>query len=447
VVEDVKLLEGCVCALGGSGVHMKIISYNARGVGGFEKRNEVRKLVGEKKPFVLCLQESKLSVVDDVIVKSLWGSSSSGYSFQPSLGASGGLVIVWDTDCVEVLSSSSFAHVLVIRGRVVQTGQDFVIANVYSPCDSVGKQLLWERLLLFAQNNTTANLCICGDFNSVRSMEERKGRGTVFRQNDTDIFNRFIDDSLLVDLPICGRLFTWYRGDGYVMSRLDRFLLSVNWCSAWPNCIQVAHQRGLSDHVPLVVSMAADNWGPRPFRMLKCWADFPGYSQFVRDNWTSFNVEGWGAFVLKEKLKLIKTKLKDWHRQHSKNLESRCTLVKERMSILDTKGEWSDLLEEEVSELVDLSYSLHSMSRTQTSVCWQQARLKWLQEGDANTNFFHGVMSSRRRHNAIQLLQVNGVQVEGVENIREAVVHHFSSHYKATNEVRPGVEGLRFRQL
>jgi len=34
---------------------MKIISYKVRGLGGFEKRNEVRKLVGEKKPFVLCL--------------------------------------------------------------------------------------------------------------------------------------------------------------------------------------------------------------------------------------------------------------------------------------------------------------------------------------------------------------------------------------------------------
>lgn len=135
--------------------------------------------------------------------------------------------------------------------------------------------------------------------------------------------------------------------------------------------------------------------------MLKCWADFPGYSQFVRDNWRSFNVEGWGGFVLKEKLKLIKCKLKEWHQQHTRNLESRCTTVKERMSFLDTKGETSTLLEEEMSELIDLSASLHSLSRIQTSMCWQQARLKWLQEGDANTNFFNGVMSSRRRHNAI----------------------------------------------
>jgi len=117
------------------------------------------------------------------------------------------------------------------------------------------------------------------------------------------------------------------------------------------------------------------------------------------------------------------------------------------MLFLDTKGETSSLLEEEVSELIDLSASLHSMSRIQTSLCWQQARLKWLKEGDTNTIFFNRVMSSRRRHNVIQLLQVNGVQVKGVQNVREAVLHHFSSHYKATDVVRPCVEGLRFRRL
>jgi len=60
-----------------------------------------------------------LSVADDVIVKSIWGSSSSGYSFQSSVGASGGLLTMWGKGCVEVLSTSSFAHGLVIRGRVL----------------------------------------------------------------------------------------------------------------------------------------------------------------------------------------------------------------------------------------------------------------------------------------------------------------------------------------
>jgi len=53
----------------------------------------------------------------------------------------------------------------------------------------------------------------------------------------TLIFLISLEDGSLLDLPICGRLFTWYRGDGVSMSRLDRFLLSDNWCNVWPNCI------------------------------------------------------------------------------------------------------------------------------------------------------------------------------------------------------------------
>jgi hypothetical protein len=225
-----------------------------------------------------------MSVVDDLLINNIWGCSSVGYSFQPSIGASGGLVSIWDCNVVEVASTTSFPHVLVIRGRVLQTSQEFIIANVYAPCDTAEKQVLWDQLLQFVVNNGDANLCLCGDFNAVRSSEERRGRGYVFRQCDTKFFNNFIDDGALVDLPLCGRLFTWYRGDGVSMSRLDRFLLSYNWCLVWPNCIQVGNQRGLSDHVPLELYVDEDNWGPRPLRMLKCWADFPRYEQFVREN-------------------------------------------------------------------------------------------------------------------------------------------------------------------
>jgi len=56
-------------------------------------------------------------------------------------------------------------------------------------------------------------------------------------------------------------------------------------------------------------------------------------------------------------------------------------------------------------------------------------------------------MSSRRRRNAIQLLQVNGVQVKGVLQIREVVFNHFSFHYKTISVERSEMEGLNFNRL
>lgn len=409
---------------------MKVVSFNARGLGGGEKRAEIRRLVNEKHPFVLCIQETKLSVIDDWIIKYLWAVSPYGFSYQPSSGASGGLVTIWDSTRIDVWCSMSFGHTLIIKGSIIQSGEHFVLVNVYAPCDLLAKRVLWERLTLFVNNNNDVCLCVCGDFNSVRSIDERKGRGVGFRQADADCFNKFIDDSFLIDLPICGRLFTWYRGDGVSMSRLDRFLLSDKWCGTWPNCIQVAYQRGLSDHVPLMLHVDVANWGPRPLRMIKCWADFPGYDDFVREKWGSLSITGRAGFVLQQKLKSLKLSLKGWHQTHTKNMDSKILGVKNRIAQLDEKGEHNVLLDVEITELHDLSISLHSLSRVQNSITWQQSRLHWLHEGDANTKFFHGLMSQRRRYNSINLVSVDGVGIEGVQNIRAAVFNHFSSHFQ-----------------
>ena len=130
-------MEGCfdvVCFV------MKIISWNVRGLGIFEKRREVCHLVREKKkPFIICIQETKLSVFDFTVCKSLWGDEYVDFSFQPSVGASGGLVSMWDTNEVEVWSSMSFDHVLMILGCFVKTGEQFAVFNVYAPCDSLSQ--------------------------------------------------------------------------------------------------------------------------------------------------------------------------------------------------------------------------------------------------------------------------------------------------------------------
>jgi exonuclease III len=403
--------------------------------------------VFEKKPLVLCLQETKMEFLNEQLVKLLWGDSVHNFSYQPSVGASGGLVTVWDMSRVDVTSSFSFSHVLVIKGKDLLTGEDFVIFNVYAPCDSEAKKVLWGNLLLHIQNNNDVCICVCGDFNSMRSVDERKGRAMSFKHTDAEVYNKFINDSLLIDLPICGRLFTWYRGDGVSMSRLDRFLLSNKWCDIWPHCIQVAYQRGLSDHVPLMLHVDEINWGPRPLRMLKCWSDLPGYADFVREKWATFNCQGWAGFVLQQKLKMIKSSLKEWHSQHVQNMEGRMNEVKAKMSVLDAKAEIVDLQEAETAELHDLSVSLHSMARLQNSISWQKSRMNWLQEGDANTKKFHNYMSHRRRHNSIHSVYVNGGHVEGVHAIRTAVFNHFSNHFRSSDVMRPGVEGLNFRKL
>jgi len=142
---------------------MNIISYNVCGLGDWEKRKEVLKLVRSHQPWVLCIQKTKLKSIDEFMSTSLWGSASFGLSFGPYVGASGRILILWDTSEVEVWDRRSLANSVIIHGRFVKSGCEFFIANVYAPCDSAGRHALWLHLGDSITNNSDDNWRGCGD--------------------------------------------------------------------------------------------------------------------------------------------------------------------------------------------------------------------------------------------------------------------------------------------
>jgi exonuclease III len=157
-------------------VKMKYISYNIRGLGSWEKRKEIQKLVKQHRPWILCVQETKLEVINEFLCVSLWGNQNFGFSYRPSVGASGGILTLWNKDEVDVRITRSMAHVIIIQGFMVKNGGEFALANVYAPCDSVGRQDVWLRLGLLLNNLSELSWCVCGDFNAIRSSSERRSR-------------------------------------------------------------------------------------------------------------------------------------------------------------------------------------------------------------------------------------------------------------------------------
>ena len=86
-------------------------------------------------------------------------------------------------------------------------------------------------------------------------------------------------------------------------------------------------------------------------------------------------MDGWGGYVLKEKFKLTKLALKDWHQRHSNNLPARISNLKDRITSTEMKAESAVLLDEEIEELHGYSEELFSLSRINTSISWQQSRM------------------------------------------------------------------------
>ena len=144
---------------------------------------------------------------------------------------------------------------------------------------------------------------------------------------------------------------------------------------------------------------------------------------------------------------MIKTALKDWHSIHAKNIPGKIEGLKNRLSVLDDQVDDGGLSLEELEEMRNITHDIHSLSRVNASITWQQARSRWLKKGDANSKFFHSMLSSRRRRNSIVLLMVNDNLLEGVQPIRNAVFSHFKEHFAVQNISRPRAENLLFKQL
>jgi len=190
---------------------MKLLSWNVWGLGGPEKRKEVCFIVKEKRSLIMCLQETKLQGCDARMCSALWDGQQAAFSFRQFLGASVGLLTIWDMSEVEVWSTSSFDHVLSIHGHFIQSNEEFHLFNVYAPFDVHARQVLLEILSVRIQALRGKKICVCGDFNVVRCREERKSV-SVSVVADYGPFNHFVDENGLIDIPLWWCKFTWFKG-------------------------------------------------------------------------------------------------------------------------------------------------------------------------------------------------------------------------------------------
>lgn len=205
---------------------MKIMTFNIRGLGGLMKRKEIKKMIQSEKIEFVCIQETKKDVVDKKLVGSMWSHENFDWIYAGANGMSGGLPSMWNTEVFVKESLWGDEGALGVRGR--WKGEEVEIVNVYAPCVNSSREELWETITKRIEEKER-KWCVCGDFNAIRSEEERRGKGRKGDRRRMVAFNEFIAQTELHDLPLTRRKFTWYRDHGISCSRLDRFLFSESW--------------------------------------------------------------------------------------------------------------------------------------------------------------------------------------------------------------------------
>ena len=292
---------------------MNILSYNSRGLGSGIKWSAIRKLTLSHKIDIMCIQETKKESIHKKLCLYLWGDSSVTWECDPSSNAAGGLLCISNNDSFMVERRVVGRGFIMLEGWWIKDNKKVFIINVYAPYDLQGKRDQWEQLLQLKSSYQDGLWCVLGDFNSIRHQHERLSSSQSV-SNSTSIteFNSWISDMTVEEVRCIGRKFTWCRPNGGSMSKLDRFFLSDNWLSQWPDTTQFVLERDFSDHCPILLRSINIDWGPKPFKIMDWWLKDKGFQNMVALKWGNYHPHGWGGYALKQKLKFIIVCIRQW---------------------------------------------------------------------------------------------------------------------------------------
>ena len=143
----------------------------------------------------------------------------------------------------------------------------------------------------------------------------------------------------------------------------------------------------------------------------------------------------------------MKEDIIQWNRSEFGNVGRQKKELLEALKLLDVKEGELGLFEVELGERPELRSQIQNLLSLEEVLWRQKSRLLCIKEGDNNTKFFHKMANSRRRHNHISMLEVDGVIYEDESEMADQAIQFYKKVYKETEEWRPCVEGLEFDQI
>ena len=314
--------------------------WNVRGVNSDKKWNAIRDRISESFCDIICLQETKRENFDLMFIRNFCHPSFDKFVFHPSLGASGGTIIIWKSVVFQGQLVFQNDYALSVEFTSLHNNAVWVLTNIYAPCTHEGKRefLDWFKNIQMPDH---VDWLILGDFNLCRSPADRNQPGG--NHLDMYLFNEAINSLGLVDLPLKGRRFTWSNMQRFpLLERLDWFFTSISWTISYPNSYVTPLSMETSDHVPCVISISTKIPRKSIFRFENYWMHHESFLPVVQQNWVAPVHLTDPALILSAKFKNVRRALKIW-KLSLPNLKQTIANIKMVLSFVTLIEEFRDL--------------------------------------------------------------------------------------------------------
>jgi hypothetical protein len=260
---------------------------------------------------------------------------------------------------------------------------------------------------------------LAGDFNMIYHAQDKSNdRLNICLMGQ---FRRFLNDTMLQEDHLNGRLFTWRNECEHpTLERIDHSFFSNEWAAIFPGHSLDSLASLCSDHASLLLRTDVPSWAKKWFHFRSIWTKFPGFLDVVDRAWhcSLGNINPFAR--LDWLLHNTACFLKSWSDRHVGNIKSQLDICREVVHRLEVARDSRQLMAHEEHlwrELKLKSLALSSLSRT---IARQESRITWIKEGDAPTHFFHTHANAHCKKKVIQLLHHNGETL--VDEDRKATV-------------------------
>jgi exonuclease III len=264
----------------GSQQNLENTKLNLRGINSEKKWVALASKIDESNCDIICLQEIKREIFDMDYIRKFCPKRFDKFEFLPSIGSSGGLVIIW---CSFLFSGTlAFQNEFSISVQLTSNLSDstWILTNVYGPSQAERKS---DFIEWFTNIDMPDNMdwLIMGDFNFIRKPSDRNKPGGDI--NGMLLFNEAISNLGLIELPLKGRKYTWSNmQQSPLLERLDWFFSSSSWTVNYPLSIVFPLVKPTSDHVPCVVSIGTNIPKANVFRFENYWLQHSDFKNIVQ---------------------------------------------------------------------------------------------------------------------------------------------------------------------
>jgi exonuclease III len=372
-----------------AGVNLEILCWNVRGLNNVARRETVLETIATTSCHLVCLQETKLILVDQFLAASLGGPKLDMFCFKPAGGFSGtcgGILILWNSDFMELVNCTQGEYHILAHVQMKESNVAFLLTMVYGPARN-GNKVAFLRELQDLKPQLGTSWLILGDFNCIYKARDKNNNRLNMRLMNQ--FRQAIDECELKELHLQNRKFTWSNErQRPMLVRLDRIFCNGEWEDLFGSHGLQALSSSLSDHCPLLLSNQTSPRRPHSFQFENFWERVLGFKQVVQTAWMAPSVHHEPFHRLYHKLQNTAVALHEWNDKIIPDARLYLHMALEVVLRLDLAQENRQLSPAESSLRNKLKQRIIGLAVVERARRRQNSRLTTLKLGDANTRFF-----------------------------------------------------------